>query len=61
MTWPLPLPSLFFLSLTLLLLRHDVLPVMAQNQAEIQAPACLPAAMAVWNWVRPSSFVSSPG
>jgi len=50
MTWPLPLPSLMFLSLTLLILQHAVVPVKAQNQAQIQAPVCLPAAMAVWNW-----------
>ena len=48
-------PSLLSLSviplpLTLLL---AVVPVGAQ----VQAPACLPAAMSVWNWVRLSSSV----
>ena len=57
---PWPLPTLFFLSLTLLLVQHAVVPVEAQAQAQIQAPDCLPAAMVVWNWVRPPSSVASP-
>jgi len=48
---PGPLPTLFFLSLTLLFVQHAVVPVEAQAQAQIQAPHCLPAAMANWNWV----------
>jgi len=36
--------------LTLLFVKHAVVPVGAQAQAQIQAPDCLPAAMANWNW-----------
>jgi hypothetical protein len=53
-------PTLFFLSLMfkLLLMQHTVVPVEAQNQAQIQAPDCLPDAMVNWNWVQPPSSVT---
>ena len=54
--------TLFFLSLMfkLLLMQHTVVPVEAQNQAQIQAPDCLPDAMVDWFWVRPQSSVTGP-
>ena len=62
MPCPVESTSFFFLSLMfkLLLLQHTVVPVRAQNQAQIQAPDCLPDAMVDWNWVRPPSSVAGP-
>ena len=62
MPCPVGSTSFFFLSLMfkLLLLQHTVVPVEAQNQAQIQAPDCLPDAMVDWNWVRPPSSVAGP-
>ena len=48
---PLLSPSVLPLPLMLLLMQLAAIPVGAQ----VQAPACLPAALGVWNWVRPSS------
>jgi len=50
---PLLSPSVLPLPLMLLLMQLAAIPVGAQ----VQAPACLPAALGVWNWVRPSSSV----
>jgi hypothetical protein len=50
---PLLSPSVLPLPLVLLLMQLPIIPVGAQ----VQAPACLPAAMGVWNWVRLLSSV----